>query len=414
MRKRTKVVTLTAISAAALLVVAPTAVGASAPPGAADAAGDADSADVTRVEVPLSHPTTVEDALTLVDDVDLEVVGVRHEQPGIEGEFFIDNGQSLEAFLDGFEGETGTMPQAVSLIAAVDNADSASARNGTYAPSAAQVQEASEVVVEASASLPEFIAPLATPTQDVDAKVAASAESASTDTASRLASATWFPHYNEIFAMQSFSDVEGADTASVAVYSIWNGGSNSPDVIPTDWGIEVDTYQYNDAMIGVRPGCAPGVYAAFWGSKGSGPSGVASWYIYNLSSELPQTTLGAYYDWVDGLDACSDQSLSIGIGYPRSLSAYSETTGGSVVLQTVIHTARGTKSSSPMSVNMQANSNDCNDVNRGPASDCMGLNTDRTFPLGGAHIISGRSNGYSFPGCFYTYWDETAQPMACP
>ncbi len=369
--------------------------------------------EIARVEVPLSHPVTVDDALTLVDDVDLDVVGVRHEQPGIEGEYFINNGQSVEAFLESFETETGTQPQAVALIAEVEATTSQSERSTSSALDAVQA-EVGEVILDVSADLPEFTAPLAVPTAEVDAKVAAAAETVPTDAAARLASATWFPHYNEIYALQSFTGVEGADAANVAVYSIWNGGSNSPDVIPTDWGIEVDTYQYNSQMLGIRPACASGVYSAFWGSKGSGPSGIASWYIYNLSSELPKTTLGAYYDWVDSTDACADQSLSIGIGYPRSLSNYSETTGGSVVLQTVIHTARGTKSSSPMSVNMQANSNDCNDLGRGPASDCMGLNTNRVFPLGGAHIISGRSNGYSFPGCFYTYWNETAQPMTCP
>ncbi len=68
-----------------------------------------------------------------------------------------------------------------------------------------------------------------------------------------------------------------------------------------------------------------------------------------------------------------------------------------------------------MSVNVQVVSNDCNDIGQAPDSNCMDLNVVRDFPLGSkGFVVSGRSNGFSFPGCYYTYWDQTAQAMSCP
>lgn len=394
---------------ASVALIGSAAATAAAEPGPTDVAAEEADVQPTYIVLDLDHPVSVPDAADLADEIEasvgMDVYGLRHEQPRLQGEYYLDSGQSIEDFLATFESDF--TPEVVALLAVqFEGASDAAART--------QVVEAADLVLSQSAALPVHEAePAAGDGVELQQVIDRSGVlDDGTVSAAQLAGPTWFPSYNEIYALNS--DPAGR---RVATYSIWGGGSgNSPDLIPDDWGIEIDTYQYNDAMVGVRPACATGVNMAFWANKGSGPSGIHSYAVYNRLGELDHGDVGAYFDWVDASDACSDQSLSVGIGYANELANHAnDPETGIVVLQTVINTTPGNFGSSPMSVNIQAVSNDCNDLSRGPASDCMGLNTDRDFPLSPQnHVVSGKSNGYSFPGCFYTHWDATAQQMDCP
>ena len=353
---------------------------------------------VTVIRLPTAHPISAAAASSIVEHIPVDVIGLRHEQPNIEGEYFFDDRRSVPEFLEDFRSDFGTDPEITSLIAQTSSEEQASVYSG-------QERELEELVVNLTRELPAFEASPPTPNlTEVETALAREAE----QRASIASVPTWFPHYYEMYALGVTST-----SANLASYMIWNGGTNSPTQIPTDWGFEVDMVQYNDALFGTRPLCAPGVRDAFWAARDQGPSAVSSWAVYSLTGDLTNSPfIGAYLDWVDDSDPCGQQNLSVGIGYPRNLPANAD---GSVVLQTVIHTWRGTETSSPMSVNVQVVSNDCNDIGSEPNSNCMDLNVWRNFPLGSkGFVVSGSSNGYSFPGCYYTYWDERAQQMSCP
>lgn len=65
-----------AVAGAALTLM----IAVAAAPAATAEPADILQASEARVELALNHPTSLTDALTLIDHVEVDIVGVRHEQ----------------------------------------------------------------------------------------------------------------------------------------------------------------------------------------------------------------------------------------------------------------------------------------------------------------------------------------------
>jgi hypothetical protein len=100
-----------------------------------------------------------------------------------------------------------------------------------------------------------------------------------------------------------------------------------------------------------------------------------------------------YWDWDDTTDSCQKLDFSIGVGYPKKLSA-------GVQYYFWIAAEKGANSSSPYGMDAQKLSNDCNDCNdvgMDPGSSCMGLNYDR-YGSDTQRLVN-KDRGWRVPSC---------------
>lgn len=143
--------------------------------------------------------------------------------------------------------------------------------------------------------------------------------------------------------------------------------------------MEFDFSLWHDGIPGMHPACPPGTDDRFWAARGE----VRYWLVRVLDIDRPGTVvstnarnLGVYFDGNDASDPCSRLGLGVGAGFGSSIPVDEH---GFSWLDIVVGTDRGNRSSSLMSMQFQAVSNDCNNVFRRPGSWCMGRNR-RAFP----------------------------------
>lgn len=201
----------------------------------------------------------------------------------------------------------------------------------------------------------------------------------------------WAPNYSEIAAVE---DNQG--NAVVLMTHSWDGDQFTgarPTAMPPDWGIEMEVILWNDELNGVHPACASNELEEFWGVHD-----VNSWTVMVPGGQV--ATYGSYLDWQNLSDECGRNSLTIGIGLPRTLPV----TFGTDTIQTMINTDRGTANESVMSSYYQAVSNDCNDIGQDPHTNCMDLNLNRTFPGPGGKVLPvlGKHREWTAPNCIFT------------
>lgn len=219
---------------------------------------------------------------------------------------------------------------------------------------------------------------------------------------------------DESSSTSSTSSADGTTTpASISnTWAPWYGtmrAYNSPYESPTDmprkfrhhlrWYSSGDiaafgddfAYEHNMSLYNTdlwdltRPYCADSAYTEFWAGWSTGFKWNAVKYGWNFPSAAV-----AYWDWDDTTDSCEKLDFSVGVGYPKKLTA-------GVAYNFWIAAEKGTKSSSPYDLGAQKISNDCNDLGMDPGSSCTGLNYDR--PGSGTEPLVGKSRGWRVPSC---------------
>ncbi|TGJ96893.1 hypothetical protein DLJ96_02205 [Actinotalea fermentans ATCC 43279 = JCM 9966 = DSM 3133] len=300
---------------------------------------------------------------------------------------------TVDQFVADFAEDFGTVPQIVGLVA--------------ESPQAASRARAEVSRVEKA---DPFTAPLPSADGDLVARAQASSENVrpATSPVARAAATTksvWAPGYTEVAGL-----VDG-NQAVIATYNTWTG-DRSPKKMPEGWGMEIDVAQYNNNITGSsRPICENGYLNRFWAARAnSHNTGINSWAIFNATSEMSHNLIGAYWDWDDASDPCTRQSMGIGVGLPKNLSSVS----GQFTVQTVIRAPRGTLTSNPASGYHQAVYNDCATTFSTPSSWCMGLSTNKSFPLGSTNqslLFMSDSKGW-LPGCRSAAYPDPSQPDA--
>jgi hypothetical protein len=177
---------------------------------------------------------------------------------------------------------------------------------------------------------------------------------------------------------------------------VWNQSGFTPSKIPADWGMEIGVSMYNNGIGGVsnltiRDGCrftSQDANRSFWAQTYNGDSWYWATNVPNSAAPYPDSTLT--------LDACTTNSLELGVGYPRNL-----TTNASYFLAS--YTSKGTQpeNQSTMSAAVSLQSNDCNDGGNAPASWCMGLNVNRASSVAKSQLLVGAWRNWLVPGCFW-------------
>ncbi|MFI2371653.1 hypothetical protein [Streptomyces sp. NPDC018833] len=154
-----------------------------------------------------------------------------------------------------------------------------------------------------------------------------------------------------------------------------------------DFGYEhnLSLYNYDLVDIAPRPYCADSAYTQFWAGWSTG----FKWNAVKYGWTFPSSSI-PYWDWDDTTDSCQKLDFSVGVGYPKKLSA-------GVTYYFWIAAEKGAKSSSPYGMDAQKLSNDCNDMGMDPGSSCMGLNFNR-FGSDTERLVS-KDRGWRVPSC---------------
>lgn len=148
---------------------------------------------------------------------------------------------------------------------------------------------------------------------------------------------------------------------------VW-GFDSDISALPDDWGLEYGFTSYNSTITGItRPLCGLGANTRFWSSTYSEGH---LWSTYNVPAAA-----APYADYNILSDSCTANSIEVGLGYPKEVPMNSD-------INFTVELQDGEESSSPASATVTLISNDCNDLNIWPGTNCMGLNTDREVPEG--------------------------------
>lgn len=176
----------------------------------------------------------------------------------------------------------------------------------------------------------------------------------------------------------------------------WGDNGHTPTAWPDpDWGLEVGVNLYAPQPCIFDPAGNPVNYLGWWAKRDN----------YSWVTDLPSAS-APYLDDNRASDECERLAVAFGVGYPRNVS------GPAGYRYTFyIEQELGLQSASRMSADYQAVSNDCNNIGRAPDSDCMGLNTGRTFPYGvqSATLVAS-SRSWTVPACF-AMRDQWAAPV---
>lgn len=154
-----------------------------------------------------------------------------------------------------------------------------------------------------------------------------------------------------------------------------------------DFGYEhnLSLYNYDLVDIAPRPYCADSAYTQFWAGWSTG----FKWNAVKYGWTFPSSSV-PYWDWDDTTDSCQKLDFSVGVGYPKKLSA-------GVTYYFWIAADKGAKSSSVYGLNGQKLSNDCNNMGMDPGSSCMGLNFHR--PGSDTELMVNESRNWRVPSC---------------
>jgi len=177
-----------------------------------------------------------------------------------------------------------------------------------------------------------------------------------------------------------------------------------PTNMPSDWGLEFGWDLWEDTLSGTRPVCAQrtGRFVRFW-SKTYNDAGGTDVNVTSFGGNVP-VSAQPYIDTNIDSDPCSRNSLQLGIGEPRNLASLT-------AYLLYVGVRRGERSASSYSADVNAISNDCNNIGFSARSNCMGLNVNRAFPGPGPRggLWINRANGWTVPGCVIRSSSAAAQ-----
>ena len=358
----------------------------------------ADQADFTRVSLALPHSLSLNDAIALGASIKEPVLAYAFDNGPVSGEFAPATGSS-EEFLRFFLEDYGTSPQITALVVWREVADAES----TSTPRI--------VATDLGADLPEYTAPPVEFGGTIQARHIASEEAtrAPKDSAAVLA-LDWrpddtnhsiFPSSGKALFGQQFSWMDGG------LY-----------MLPNQVGLEFEITEYNNSVAtpsNVRPLCFDTSYKdRFWASNHSYSWAVTDWF-WTTGSLSPSP----YADYNDATDLCAQNSIAIGLRYPKNLTR----TGGSYDIITVdilILAPFGLQSTSPISGNVQAISAEyCNSWPGSSMSltDCMGVADITSYWAGSPTGVYNRgtlnvSRGWSAPWRCWSTADKGASLTA--
>lgn len=355
--------------------------------------GQNDPPRPSRLVVATAHPVTASDAVSAAAQLDLDLIGLRQQQPGLEGEAYISESYPVEEYIADFNATYGTQPAIVGLVLEAPDVSAPTSSNTRARTSSTEALLGDELA-EATSRMPVFTPPpTVAPAGLQQARERAAAGPLQSRTFSAFSTSAsvaekWAPNYSEIAAVTNF---EGKRV--IQTYNNWDlnsGAGHDPRLMPEDWGFEFDVSLFNPNRTGTQPLCSGEGADAFWATRA-----VRSWTVYTSAS----ATLGSYLDFNNVLDACGRVSLAIGIGYPRNIPV-----SPSAEMITRIVADAGTKTSSRFGAVIQGVSNDCNNLGFAPNTDCMDLNIGRAFPGPGSKTLQvvNQTRNWSVPNCTYT------------
>lgn len=222
--------------------------------------------------------------------------------------------------------------------------------------------------------------------EDAPSSPSSSPSSSSVEpTTSANISNAWAPWYGTMRAYNNPYESPTDMPRKFRHYLRWYSASDIA-AFGDDFAYEHNMSLYNtDLWDLTRPYCADSAYTEFWAGWSTGFKWNAVKYGWNFPSAA-----AAYWDWDDTTDSCQKLDFSVGIGYPKKLTA-------GVAYNFWIAAEKGNKSSSPYDLGAQKISNDCNDLGMEPGSSCTGLNYDR--PGSGTEPLVGKSRGWRVPSC---------------
>ncbi|OAH12223.1 hypothetical protein [Streptomyces jeddahensis] len=196
----------------------------------------------------------------------------------------------------------------------------------------------------------------------------------------------WSPWYGK---MQAYNNPYESPTDMPRHFRHYLRWYSSSDLAAfgDDFGYEHNLSLYNYDLVDVfpRPYCADSAYTQFWAGWSTG----FKWNAVKYGWTFPSGSV-PYWDWDDTTDSCQKLDFSVGVGYPKKLSA-------GVQYYFWIAAEKGAKSSSPYGMDAQKLSNDCNDVGMDPGSSCMGLNYDR-YGSDTQRLVN-KDRGWRVPSC---------------
>ncbi|MGW3729616.1 hypothetical protein [Streptomyces sp. NPDC000851] len=197
--------------------------------------------------------------------------------------------------------------------------------------------------------------------------------------------------------MQAYRYSASAKPRHFRHYMRWNSTTDLA-AFGDDFGYEHNLSLYNDDLVDIfpRPYCADSAYTEFWAAWSTG----FKWNAVDYGWNFPSSSV-AYWDWDDTTDSCQKLDFSVGVGYPKKLTA-------GVTYNFWIHAEKGAKTSSPYALAGQKLSNDCNDAGMDPGSSCMGLNYTR--PGSDTELMVNSSRNWHVPSC--AEWVRGGSPTA--
>lgn len=301
-------------------------------------------------------PALFEHSVTLPDAIDAtagleNVVAYRFSGGGVQGEFSLATGISVDEYLQGFYDDYGTQPQIVAAIVQMPATTDASR-------SSEPVQSLPVVAVDA----PEFVADEMTYGEAWEPATTAQEEAAlQSDVQARGAARypDWIPESASVFVTKKNGLPQFKE------FYLWSGPGQSPALVPAHWGIEMEVNLFNGAAPGSRPLTCAGEYKAQFFAINQH----YTWSVgYGSSPAIDPTP---YADYNDLFDECNRNSMSIGVMLPQLHPGASN--GMPPMITVDVIAPKGTQTSNRMSANLQAVWDSGCQVNGVALTDCMGL-----------------------------------------
>jgi len=335
------------------------------------------------VQVDLPHPVSVKAALDAARSAGVRVLEVRLQGNGLFGGHApghsLDITESVAEAEGAFRQRFGVVPVVPGLILAPGTPDE------DVAVLVASLAVAPEAEIDPRS--PNLRGPAAAGSGQTSSPASGPRE----PSAGALAPQDLPSHFPSAMTILAYYGIVPPGTErSVFEYQVrWSSAlGHTPQQNPDDFGLELGATQYNDAIVSStpRPFCPVGAESAFW-------SRVYQIGTYTWGGNVPAAA-GPYTDSNIDSDPCSENSVEVGIGYPRQLQA-------DVAYYLFVVLPTGTQGESPFGASASLKSNDCNDVGIDPNTDCMGLNTERDPPAGleESQLYVSRGRSLPVPGC---------------
>lgn len=280
------------VGVSALILVSVVGVGTSA----LAMESDAESAETTVVTIPLDVGVTLDQAIQVAGQIDVEnQIGFRIDNGAVVGEYLTKSGQSPDDFLERFDDLFGTQPRIVGILAEVTQTSNVSQSARSMAM---ESEDTTDVI---STNLSDFQA--AEVPAEHRAELLAYRTGLPAGKATRSLS-TWAPE--QVWSQSQRSGGHQYFNMSMSWYAA------SPHRIPSGFGLEAGIDVHNGAD-GIRPFCGAGYRDQFIAKN----YGWYSWFAWSQAGTLSATN--PYPDYNDLTDECGRNSIRIGFQHPQNI-----------------------------------------------------------------------------------------------